>query len=249
MKAASTMDDYDLPSKEGNPWRRKARGYHHGDLFNSAIRRGLEIVRDQGPDALTLRGLARDLAVTAPALIYYFGSRVGLRNAVAAWVGRDLAAASRPTGMHSVPMERLRELARTWLDHAMAQPNLYRAATGEGWIGNTQPGWRWIPPLLPYEPPPAGTRRLAEALVHRGQLLGVVARPANSGPPDRTQMRPKRGATDPVSRRSVDLATCVSATLHGLVCARFEGLSPARIQGALDLLLAALTPGGLAAAT
>lgn len=247
MSSADPMDEFDLPAKDGKPWRPKIRRYHHGDLFNSAIRRGLEIVRDLGPDALTLRGLARDLKVTAPALVYYFGTRAGLRNAVAAWVGRDLQAASRPSGMHSAPLDRLREVARAWLDHATAEPNLYRAASGEGWIGNTLPGWRWRAPLIPFEPPPAGTRRLTEALVHRGQHLGVVARPPNAGPPDRTQMRPKRDATDAVSRRSVDLATCVSAALHGLACARVEGLPAARIEGALDVLLAALTPGGLAA--
>ena len=241
----SPIDEYDLPSKDSEPWRAKGRRYHHGDLFNSAIRRGREIVRDYGPEALTLRGLARDLKVSASALLYYFGSRVGLRNVVAAWVGRDLAEAGRPERVLSAPLDGLKDSARAWLKAATAEPNLYRAASGEGWMGSTGPNARWRPPLLAFEAPAAGTRRHAETLLHRGQQLGVVARPADAGPPDRLEVRPKRGATDPVSRRSADLACCVSAALHGLACARREGVPAERVQGALDLLLAALTPAGL----
>lgn len=242
------IDEYDLPPRDSAPWRAKGRRYHHGDLFNSAIRRGLEIVRNEGPDALTLRGLARDLKVTASALLYFFKSRVGLRNAVAAWAGRDLADAGRPSSVVSAPLHWLESSARAWLKQAMAEPNLYRAATGEGWIGSTGPTARWWAPLMPFEAPAAGTRRHAEKLLHRGQQLGEVARPVDAGRPNRLELRPQRGATDPVSRRSANLACCVSAALHGLACARREGVPPERIEGALDLLLLALTPGGLAAA-
>src|SRR4051794_28470801 len=86
----------------------KAR-YHHGNLQKAALQRGRELVTHYGPDALTLRGLARDLGVTAAALVYHFGSLAGLRSSVAAAVLEDLEASAFvvPPGEPRVSPERV----------------------------------------------------------------------------------------------------------------------------------------------
>ena len=67
-------------SPTADAWYRKRR-YHHGDLHNSALLRGAEMVARAGPAALTLRALARELGVSATALVHYFGHVKGLRAA------------------------------------------------------------------------------------------------------------------------------------------------------------------------
>lgn len=109
-------------------WRRKVR-YHHGDLLQSALARGREIVGLYGPSALTLRGLARDLGVTATALVHLFGSVAGMREAVAGSVLEQLEGAcalraARPR----------RDVLADWVAFAAANANLYRLACGEGWV-------------------------------------------------------------------------------------------------------------------
>jgi AcrR family transcriptional regulator len=112
--------------------RRLKSRYHHGNLHQAALRRGREIVALRGPDGLTLRGLARELGVTATALVYHFGSRAGLRSAVAAAVLADLekAAFAAPMGMARASTE---VVGKAWIAYAEKNPFLYRLASGEGW--------------------------------------------------------------------------------------------------------------------
>ncbi len=67
------------PPAPADGWYRK-RGYHHGNLRASALPRGRQLVTIHGPAALTLRGLARDLGVTATSLVREFGNLAGLRR-------------------------------------------------------------------------------------------------------------------------------------------------------------------------
>ena len=71
--------------------------YHHGSLQQAALQRGRELVARFGPDALTLRGLARELGVSATALVYHFGSLAGLRSSVAAAVIGTVPATTAPS--------------------------------------------------------------------------------------------------------------------------------------------------------
>ena len=40
------------------------RSYHHGDLRQALLDRAAEVIQSRGIEALTLRGLARDLKVS-----------------------------------------------------------------------------------------------------------------------------------------------------------------------------------------
>lgn len=241
--STSPIDEYDLPGKDSEPWRKKkSTRYHHRDLFNSAIRRGLEIVQGAGPDALTLRGLARDLGVSASALLYHFGSRAGLRNAVAAWVGRDLKDACKPKGPLYDTFDRLRDTAREWLNLVERSPNLFRAAMGEGWRP-AGPGW-WAP-VLPYEAPQASARREATRLFERAEQHQRLRSEARVGRGDEGPRHEagdgtaKGGLRAQPSTRSDEVASCVAAALNGLAYARIEGVSRDRIDRALEALFGA----------
>ncbi|MES2644946.1 MAG: helix-turn-helix domain-containing protein [Myxococcota bacterium] len=114
------------------PRRSPKPRYHHGDLQKAALRRGREIVALRGPDALTLRGLARELGVTATALVYYFGSRGGLRSAVAAAVLADLEKEAF-AGAIGAARTSPEVVGSAWVAYAEKNPYLYRLASGEGW--------------------------------------------------------------------------------------------------------------------
>ncbi len=121
------------PSHTPNPRRRwtpttKKNTYHHGDLRNYAIRRGRELVAERGVDALTLRGLARELGVTAPALVHHFGTRRELRAAVAAEILREACEEARLVARRDP-----RRLADAWTAFATSNANTYRFVSGEGW--------------------------------------------------------------------------------------------------------------------
>lgn len=123
----------------GHRWRSQKDKYHHGTLAHAAIRRGLELVGQFGPDAVTMRGVARDLGVTAAALVNYFHNRAGLRAAIANAAAEQMKPFSvvRSGGEWSGP--RLHAMAGAMVDYASKNPNLYRLVYGEGWRETESP--------------------------------------------------------------------------------------------------------------
>ena len=116
-------------------WRCNKTKYHHGTLVRTAVRRGVEIVAERGPMGLTLRGLARDLGVTAAALNYYFANRAGLLAAVANAAAEHMRPYSVFRSGGARAGAKLRAQAEAWVEYAANNPNLYRIAFGEGWRG------------------------------------------------------------------------------------------------------------------
>lgn len=57
--------------------------YHHGDLRAAVLRRALEVIATDGPDAFSLRSLAVDLGVSHTAPRHHFGDRRGVLTAIA----------------------------------------------------------------------------------------------------------------------------------------------------------------------
>ncbi|MES2642313.1 MAG: TetR/AcrR family transcriptional regulator [Myxococcota bacterium] len=187
-------------------------GYHHGNLHRAALRRGREIVTLWGPDALTLRGLARELGVTATALVYHFGSRAGLRSAVAASVLADLekAAFAEAVGPARVSPE---VVGKAWVAYAEQNPFLYRLASGEGW--RDQPR---VPTGVDAGPlkVPSPRRVLQTAFARRTRRLGLPGGDAAR-------------------------ADLFSFTIHGLALARMDGAGPDAVAHALRQLARAPT--------
>ncbi|MCX5412052.1 TetR/AcrR family transcriptional regulator [Streptomyces sp. NBC_00059] len=60
------------------------RTYHHGDLRRAVLGAALDVIRAEGPDALSLRDLARRAGVSHAAPAHHFKDRTGLLTAVAA---------------------------------------------------------------------------------------------------------------------------------------------------------------------
>ncbi|MEM9436983.1 MAG: TetR/AcrR family transcriptional regulator [Pseudomonadota bacterium] len=66
-----------------SPERTKARPYHHGDLRQALVQRAVEIIEAEGVEAVSLRGMARDLGVSHTAPLRHFPSRASLLTAIA----------------------------------------------------------------------------------------------------------------------------------------------------------------------
>lgn len=60
------------------------RTYHHGDLRRAVLAAALDVIAADGPDALSLRDLARRAGVSHAAPAHHFKDRTGLLTAVAA---------------------------------------------------------------------------------------------------------------------------------------------------------------------
>ncbi|MFD6278540.1 TetR/AcrR family transcriptional regulator [Streptomyces sp. NPDC060209] len=60
------------------------RTYHHGDLRRTLLTAALDVIAQDGPDALSLRDLARRAGVSHAAPAHHFKDRTGLLTAVAA---------------------------------------------------------------------------------------------------------------------------------------------------------------------
>lgn len=121
------------PRPKTRRWMSNKIKYHHGSLPASAIQRGLEVVAQSGPMAVTMRGVARDLGVTAAALVHYFHNRAGLRSAIAHAAAEQMRPFSVVRSGGERAGERLRATAGAWVEYAANNPNLYRLVFGEGW--------------------------------------------------------------------------------------------------------------------
>lgn len=102
--------------------------YHHGDLRNTLIRAGLEILDRDGLDGLSLRKVAARAGVSHAAPAHHFGNREGLFVAIAAHGFdrfRDYMLEDRYAG-GSTPRDQLIGISRGYLRFAREQPSLFR---------------------------------------------------------------------------------------------------------------------------
>lgn len=110
-----------------------ARGYHHGDLRRSLLTTGVELARDGGPDAVTLREASRRLGVSHNAAYRHYADREALLDEVAGH-GFQLMAKAIRTELDKVPaadpatmaVERLLALGHGYVSFALRNPGLYR---------------------------------------------------------------------------------------------------------------------------
>jgi AcrR family transcriptional regulator len=79
----------------------------------------------EGAEHLSLRGLARELGVTAPALYAYVDDKDDLLAAVATQHFAALVARFEAIEADD-PIDRIRALSRAYVDHARSSPNLFR---------------------------------------------------------------------------------------------------------------------------
>lgn len=108
-------------------WRRMA--YHHGNLREALLARAAEVIAESGVEALSLRGLARDLDVSHAAPRRHFADRRGLLVELAKEAFR-LCVVMMEQGAEAAgpdPVARYRALGRSYVEFARRDPAFFRA--------------------------------------------------------------------------------------------------------------------------
>ena len=105
----------------------KKNSYHKGNVRADLIQAAEAILNEEGLAALSVRRVAREVGVVPSAVYNHFESLEDLLAAVAAdgyqYMERLVDRLERGSGD---PSQRLRRLAREYLQFAAANPNLYR---------------------------------------------------------------------------------------------------------------------------
>jgi AcrR family transcriptional regulator len=85
---------------------KKARksSYHHGDLRNALLAAALELVREEGVGAISLREVARRAGVSHAAPAHHFGDKAGLLTALATQ-GYEMFGAALRAGAERAPID------------------------------------------------------------------------------------------------------------------------------------------------
>ena len=115
-------------------------GYHHGDLRASLVQAATEAVERGGPEAVSLRDLAKALGVSTAAPYRHFADRRALLSEVAArgfeQLTRDYL---RVTAENADPVRGQREMARLYLGLAFRKPGLFRLMFDSDILGHGAP--------------------------------------------------------------------------------------------------------------
>lgn len=102
--------------------------YHHGNLRQALVQAGLDILAEEGPQALTLRGCAARVGVSHSAPKNHFENLERLTAAICAEGHRRLSARMREMMAHAEPAPRaqLVAAAKGYVAFALDHPNLFR---------------------------------------------------------------------------------------------------------------------------
>lgn len=115
------------------------QGYHHGDLRRALVEAAIPLLRTGGPDALTMRALARAAGVSPMAAYRHFEDRAALVAAVAddgfkRLHARLRAAAESPERTLRKPQQTaragLQAIALAYVEFALEHPDEYRVMFG-----------------------------------------------------------------------------------------------------------------------
>ena len=126
---------------------RPRAAYHHGDLRRALLDAGREILRAGGPEALTLRAVARHAGVSQTAPYRHFADRRALVLAIAEEGFAELyramrAAAAAPDATIGAPQQTarggLQAIALQYVRFALEHPHEYRVMFGPE-LGNDSP--------------------------------------------------------------------------------------------------------------
>ncbi len=117
-----------MPSKRSP--KAPPRAYHHGDLRSALIQSALGLLRDEGPDALTLRGVARSAGVSQAAPYRHFKDRRALVAAVAEEGFRMLQSAMLDAAQKADGRLGLKQVAIAYVQFGHEHPAEYRIMFG-----------------------------------------------------------------------------------------------------------------------
>jgi len=111
------------------------RPYHHGDLRAALVRAGVELAREGGLNALTLRAATRRAGVSAGAAYRHFASHEDLTfavggvalSAMARAIERRQAGVSEPNDL-ATALAMLRAVGLGYIDYALDDPGNFEVA-------------------------------------------------------------------------------------------------------------------------
>ena len=103
------------------------RSYHHGGLRQAVIDEGLRLLdaNQKEPDALSLRQIARNVGVSAPAVYHHFPDKQALLKSLADYGMQTLAEQQAEAAKIGGEMG-FAEMGRTYVRFAVANPGLFR---------------------------------------------------------------------------------------------------------------------------
>src|SRR5919106_3089193 len=116
--------------------RKKGDRYHHGDLSRALLEATLRTIQRDGVEAVTLRGVGRDVGVSRTALYRHFADKSALLRAVAREGFRMLRLALVDAwergGKGRAGFE---AMGRAYVGFAVANPSHYRVMFGASIFG------------------------------------------------------------------------------------------------------------------
>jgi AcrR family transcriptional regulator len=114
--------------KSSRKRRAEPRPYHHGELRTATLIAAERILETEGPQALTLRAVARAVGVSHTAPKNHFDDLTGLLSELAAVgyrrFGVDLSLAMDTSG--DDPHDRMKAMGRAYVGFARAYPRLFQ---------------------------------------------------------------------------------------------------------------------------
>ncbi|WNG18324.1 TetR/AcrR family transcriptional regulator [Cystobacter fuscus] len=114
------------------------RPYHHGDLKRALLEASLELIREEGVDALTVAEVGRRVGVSSAAPYKHFADRQALLRALAEEGNRRLGEAMVAATQGSTdPGEAFRLSGVAYIRWAAENPALYRIATDPAHVDYT----------------------------------------------------------------------------------------------------------------
>ncbi|WP_426515093.1 TetR/AcrR family transcriptional regulator [Diaminobutyricibacter sp. McL0618] len=191
----------------------------------------LTLMAAGGPDAITLRAIAREMGMTPNAIYGYFATRDDLATALISDVSTDLADVLDATWARTTrksPAERIRAWASAFRSWALTNPEGFRLVFGDPIPGYIAPEGG---------PAPDATRRICLGLTG----LAAVAWPHAESDSDRATFQwsdfdpglrdEVRAAFPELPPAALALAMRIRARLHGLVSlevyGHLQGVTPA----------------------
>jgi AcrR family transcriptional regulator len=106
--------------------RKPHNTYHHGDLRDALVQAALREAELGGPEAISLKALAKELGVSQPAPYRHFADRDALLQAVTAEAFRQFNAILREAIGKPSKRSKLSRFAQTALDFGLKRNGIYR---------------------------------------------------------------------------------------------------------------------------
>lgn len=103
--------------------------YHHGDLHQQAHDQALAVLRLEGDSAISLRAIAKQIGVSAPALYRHYADRESLLAELAIRGFAALRQQLLSVDQHT-PRAALIGIGLAYVTFAQSEPNLYRLMFG-----------------------------------------------------------------------------------------------------------------------